>query len=216
MKTLWLIASVLVSVCLCGVTAFAQVPQRTPPGQRSSVSIEPLSPDGPGDAFRYGGLGAAGRGWGGGGTGEGSIGMGGIGSLGAPSTPPVHDTGRALRARGTTGPVVHAPDPVGWIRAVILRGLPELAGCQERFLGDRPGGAGSMSVRFDIMPSGRVRAPSIAHLDESLRNARFERCVTSVLARWQFAPRGDGVITGVTYPFRFDAQPPPARSRRRS
>lgn len=206
-------------------SAFAQAPtsysREAQSGPSLSVRLRtatgaaaPLVED-PGDAFGYGGLGPNAPGWGGGGTGEGTIGMGGIGTLGQPSTPPVHDTGRGLRARGATGPTLRLFDVAEWIRGTVRANLPSLTSCHARFLATRPEREGSLRVRFRILSDGRVANVAITEIDPRLQQIRFQRCVTQAITAWRFIPRGDRVVTDVTYPFLFtpsQASPPGRRA----
>ncbi|MEZ4408917.1 MAG: TonB family protein [Polyangiales bacterium] len=170
-----------------------------------------MTGDSVGDAFGYGGLGAAGTGWGGGGTGEGTIGMGSIGTMGHGSGTGSGQgygsgAGRGLRNRGTTGPTVRAAPPSvsgllspEAIRRVVLRNLGQVNRCYEQGLATSPNIAGRVVVRFVIGGTGTVIGSSVA--DSSIAVPSVGECIANAVRRWQFpAPEGNGVVT-VNYPF---------------
>lgn len=170
-----------------------------------------MTGDAVGDAFGYGGLGAAGTGWGGGGTGEGTIGMGGIGTMGHGSGTGSGQgygsgAGRGLRNRGNTGPTVRASPPTVTgllspeaIRRVVLRNLGQVNHCYEQGLATNPNAAGRVVVRFVIGGTGSVLNSSPT--ENSLGVPSVGDCVANAVRRWQFpAPEGGGVVT-VNYPF---------------
>lgn len=170
-----------------------------------------MTGDAVGDAFGYGGLGAAGTGWGGGGTGEGTIGMGGIGTMGHGSGTGSGQgfgsgAGRGLRNRGNTGPTVRAAPPTVTgllspeaIRRVVLRNLGQVNHCYEQGLATSPNIAGRVVVRFVIGGTGSVMGSNVN--ESSIPVPSVGECIANAVRRWQFpAPEGGGVVT-VNYPF---------------
>ncbi len=170
-----------------------------------------MTGDSIGDAFGYGGLGAAGTGWGGGGTGEGTIGLGNVGTMGHGSGTGSGQgygsgAGRGLHGRGTTGPLVRAAPPsvAGLlspeaIRRVVLRNLGQVTHCHEQGLAQNANLEGRVVIRFIIGGQGEVMGSNVA--ESSLAVPSVGQCIAAAVRRWQFpSPEGGGIVT-VNYPF---------------
>jgi hypothetical protein len=156
--------------------------------------------DAVGDAFGYGGLGAAGSGWGGGGTGESNIGMGGLGTMGHGSgagSDQGYSSGadRGLRNRPTPVAPVVAPQPptaqptaptdpfprVGAAQVTLLQRCQDA----ERTRHSATTPANTVVVRFSVGPRGTVTGARLAQGGE-VHDPTFHTCVTDIVRRWTF------------------------------
>src|SRR5690606_22884562 len=84
------------------------------------------------------------------------------------------------------------------IRRYIRRQLPRIKYCYEKELLVRPGLAGTVTVSFQIAPSGEVSAASASGVSDEVAS-----CIAGVVKAIQFPkPKGGGVVQ-VQYPFTF-------------
>lgn len=97
----------------------------------------------------------------------------------------------------------------GWLErdvvlSVVNRALPQIQGCYQAGLRDRPGLAGQMEIKFNIGQGGGVTYVDIAR--STLDNPEVEVCVARIFGLLRFpAPRSSGVAV-VRYPLVFSAE----------
>lgn len=163
------------------------------------------------------GLGAMGAGHGVDGKGLGGLSLAGIGALGTKGgRGPGNRYG--LGSILKPGPKTEVPDPEDpvvngctvdgkpcldkeLIRQVIRRNLASFRYCYESKLNRFPSLEGKVSMRFSLVPSGRVAAATV--VQSTANNAELEQCVADRTRLLQF-PSGkwNGMVV-VTYPFIF-------------
>lgn len=88
------------------------------------------------------------------------------------------------------------------IQRVISRNRNQVRHCYEQALAHRPDLAGRLTIRWAIMPEGRVSGAQVAGTSD-LASAEVEACVVRAIGRWQF-PSSAGA-TMVSYPFLFES-----------
>lgn len=89
----------------------------------------------------------------------------------------------------------------GVIRQVIGDHLAEVRDCYERELASTPSLAGTVAVKFVILPNGAVAASHVSR--STVGNAQLEQCVATQVRTWKFPrPEGGGVLVA-SYPFAF-------------
>ncbi len=141
-----------------------------------------------------GGLGKQGIGGGRVGTGFGATGAGN-GIIGG-------KTRVAIRSGGPEEAVVMGSIDAAAVEAALLAHRDEFRLCYEREINaDSPAQPGRVGTTFVIGTSGRVNQAGIE--SSSLKNAKVEQCILTVIKRIDFPiPRGGGVVQ-VSYPFKF-------------
>jgi TonB family protein len=85
------------------------------------------------------------------------------------------------------------------IRRIVRAHLNEVHYCYKQGLTRDPALAGTVSVRFDIAPTGEVTRASVS--ESSLPDEAVAACIAKAVARWTFPKSPGADVTVVTYPF---------------
>ena len=184
--------------------------QQTSSGSDAENALGALLGQSFGPNWGLGGFAMNGTGRGGGGDGEGTIGVGNLVGIGTCCGNQKNKTWYAAvpelkKAIKEKGPSIipHSGTVIGSlakedIRRVVRQHLNEVKYCYEKQLAVKEDLEGRVSIKFIILPSGAVKAASVA--DSTLGSDAAEQCIADAFERWTFPAPPDGGVVVVTYP----------------